>query len=101
MPTARNRWHPLSPERFACGGDGRFFDALLAIDVFEHIDDYLGSTRRSKTKRELKSSIFVQLFCCLLCFGAPADLWEQVRLMAIPHDFFKATASATLRILLT
>jgi SAM-dependent methyltransferase len=105
--------YEISPQAFAlCSGkarDGvRFvhadlladpdarFDVVLAIDVFEHVDDYLGFLRRLRAHGER----FV--------FHIPLDLSVQTVLRARPlaevrrsvghlHYFTKETALATLR----
>jgi cyclopropane fatty-acyl-phospholipid synthase-like methyltransferase len=74
---------------------GAFFDVLLAIDVFEHIDDYLGFLKRLKERGDLK------------IFHIPLDLSVQTLFRVGPilktrkivghlHYFFKDTALATL-----
>lgn len=47
-----------------------YFDVLLAIDVFEHIDDYLGFSSRSGTRRGSRSSTSRSIFRCKRCFGS-------------------------------
>jgi SAM-dependent methyltransferase len=72
------------------------FDVLLAIDVFEHVEDYLGFLRRLKPKSTYK------------IFHIPLDLSVQSVLRARPilklrrdvghlHYFTKETAIETLR----
>jgi SAM-dependent methyltransferase len=72
-----------------------FFDVLLAIDVFEHVEDYLGFLKRLKNKARLK------------LFHIPLDLSVQSLLRVKPivsarsrighlHYFTKETAIATL-----
>jgi hypothetical protein len=71
------------------------FDVLMAIDVFEHVEDYLGFLRRLKSKGRYK------------VFHIPLDLSVQSVLRAAPlgkvrrsvghlHYFTKETALATL-----
>jgi Methyltransferase domain len=73
-----------------------FFDVLLAIDVLEHIEDYLGFLKRLKARGRLKM------------FHIPLDLSIQSVLRAKPilsarrrighlHYFTKETAIATLQ----
>jgi cyclopropane fatty-acyl-phospholipid synthase-like methyltransferase len=73
-----------------------FFDLVLAIDVFEHIEDYLGFLKRLKDRGHLK------------IFHIPLDLSLQSLLRVTPiladrksvghiHYFFKDTAIATLQ----
>ena len=73
-----------------------YFDVLLAIDVFEHIDDYLGFLRKIRNKARFK------------VFHIPLDLSLQTLFRANPilkqretvghlHYFFKDTALATLK----
>jgi SAM-dependent methyltransferase len=77
-------------------GETEHFDVLLAIDVFEHIDDYLGFLKRLKDKARFK------------VFHIPLDLSVQTLFRAGPilkqrtvvghlHYFFKDTALATLK----
>ena len=37
-----------------CGVDGAWFDLLLALDVFEHVEDYYGFLRQLKAKARYK-----------------------------------------------
>jgi len=105
--------YEISPQAFAlCEGKARdgvrfvqgdplgdpaaTFDVVLAIDVFEHVDDYLGFLRRLRPH----GAHFV--------FHVPLDLSVQTVLRARPlaevrravghlHYFTKETALATLR----
>lgn len=72
------------------------FDIIMAIDVFEHIDDYLGFLRKLRTKGGYK------------VFHIPLDLSVQAILRSAPilkaresvghiHYFTKETALATLK----
>lgn len=72
------------------------FDVVLAIDVFEHVEDYLGFLRKLKTKGTYK------------IFHIPLDLSVQMVLRSTPilkvrsscghlHYFSKETALATLK----
>lgn len=73
-----------------------WFDVIMAIDVFEHVDDYLGFLRKFKAKGEYK------------VFHIPLDLSVQTVLRSSPilkgrssvghiHYFTKETALATLK----
>lgn len=73
-----------------------FFDVIMAIDVFEHIEDYFGFLRKLRKKGEHK------------VFHIPLDLSVQTVLRSTPilagresvghiHYFTKETALATLR----
>lgn len=72
------------------------FDVIMAIDVFEHVDDYLGFLRKFQAKGEYK------------VFHIPLDLSVQTVLRSSPilkgrasvghiHYFTKETALATLK----
>jgi cyclopropane fatty-acyl-phospholipid synthase-like methyltransferase len=72
------------------------FDVVMAIDVFEHVDDYLGFLRKLRTKGKYK------------IFHIPLDLSVQTVLRSSPiingrasvghiHYFTKETALATLK----
>ncbi|GAB4344357.1 MAG: hypothetical protein Kow0089_20850 [Desulfobulbaceae bacterium] len=76
-------------------GEGTSFDLLLVIDVFEHIEDYLGFLRGIRTRATYK------------LFHIPLDISVQRVLLAKPilkrrrevghiHYFTKETALATL-----
>lgn len=76
--------------------DNAYFDLILAIDVFEHVDDYLGFLRTLRNKGRHK------------IFHIPLDLSVQTVLRSSPilngrrsvghiHYFTKETALATLR----
>jgi hypothetical protein len=86
--------------RFFCedllSKDGEVFDLLLCIDVFEHVDDYLGFLRRLRSKSRHK------------IFHVPLDLSVQAVWRRLPilesraqvghlHYFMMDTALATLR----
>jgi cyclopropane fatty-acyl-phospholipid synthase-like methyltransferase len=73
-----------------------FFDIVMAIDVFEHVEDYIGFIRRLRTKGTYK------------IFHIPLDLSVQSVLRSSPlgfvrkrsghlHYFTKETALATLK----
>ena len=76
--------------------DNAKFDIVIAIDVFEHVDDYLGFLRKLREKAKYK------------IFHIPLDLSVQSVLRSSPilkhrrtighlHYFTKETALATLR----
>ena len=76
--------------------DDAYFDIIMAIDVFEHVEDYIGFLRKLKHKANLK------------VFHIPLDLSVQSVLRASPilnvrenvghiHYFTKDTALATLK----
>ena len=76
--------------------DDEFFDIVMAIDVFEHVEDYLGFLRKLKERGEYK------------IFHIPLDLSVQTVLRSSPilrrrksvghiHYFTKETALATLQ----
>lgn len=73
-----------------------FFDAVMAIDVFEHVEDYFGFLRRLKAKGTYK------LFHIPLDISV-ANVFRRGRLMKERssvghiHYFMKDTALATLR----
>jgi cyclopropane fatty-acyl-phospholipid synthase-like methyltransferase len=74
----------------------QYFDVVMAIDVFEHVDDYFGFLRKLRKKGEYK------------IFHIPLDLSVQTVLRSSPilngresvghiHYFTKETALASLR----
>jgi hypothetical protein len=76
--------------------NGEYFDIALAVDVFEHVENYFGFLRRLKAKAEYK------------IFHIPLDLSVQTVLRASPiikwrrsvghiHYFTKETALETLK----
>lgn len=75
--------------------ESAYFDVVMAIDIFEHVDDYLGFLRKLRPKGEHK------------LFHIPLDISVQTVLRASPimwqrrdvghiHYFTKETALATL-----
>jgi hypothetical protein len=73
-----------------------YFDVIMAIDVFEHVEDYFGFLRKLRTKGKYK------------IFHIPLDLSVQTILRSSPilkcrasvghiHSFTKETALATLK----
>ena len=72
------------------------FDVLLAIDVFEHIDDYLGFLKRIKHKARFK--IFhIPLDLSLQTLFRVNPIIKQRETVGHLHYFFKDTALATLK----
>lgn len=76
--------------------DADYFDIVMAIDVFEHVEDYFGFLRKLKTKAKYK------------IFHIPLDLSVQTVLRSSPiikhrksvghiHYFTKETALETLK----
>ena len=76
--------------------DADYFDIVMAIDVFEHVEDYFGFLRKLKTKAKYK------------IFHIPLDLSVQTVLRCSPiikhrksvghiHYFTKETALETLK----
>src|SRR5215207_606284 len=75
--------------------DGAFFDVLLVIDVFEHVDDYLGFLRRIKQRAQAK--IFhIPLDLSLLSILRVKPILAVRQSIGHLHYFFKDTAIATL-----
>jgi hypothetical protein len=73
-----------------------YFDVLLAIDVIEHIDDYLGFLKRLKDKARLK--IFhIPLDLSLQTLFRVNPILKQRQVVGHLHYFFKDTALATLK----
>ena len=73
-----------------------YFDLLLAIDVFEHIDDYLGFLKRLKDKARFK--IFhIPLDLSLQTLLRVSPILKQREVVGHLHYFFKDTALATLK----
>lgn len=71
------------------------FDVALAIDVFEHVEDYLGFLRRLKQKAQYK--IFhIPLELSWLMLARPNSLLDMRRSVGHLHHFSKETALATL-----
>jgi len=71
------------------------FDVLLAIDVLEHIDDYLGFLRRLRNKARFK--IFhIPLDLSLQTLFRVNPVLKQREVVGHLHYFFKDTALATL-----
>jgi len=111
-PEARYSGYEVSPQAFSlCQGrendhihyylkdlldeQNAYFDVLLAIDVFEHVDDYLGFIRRGKDKAEYKIfHIPLDLSVQSLLRGSP--IMRQRQTVGHLHYFFKDTALATL-----
>lgn len=100
-PHAGELWQARENEnlRFFCqdllDADTKPFDLLLCMDVFEHVEDYMGFLRRLRPKAGLK------------LFHIPLDMWTFSVLFSTPiedcrkrfghlHYFSKDTALATL-----
>lgn len=72
------------------------FDVLLAIDVFEHVDDYLGFLKKVRNKARFKVfHIPLDLSLQTLCRVGP--ILKQRETVGHLHYFFKDTALATLK----
>jgi SAM-dependent methyltransferase len=71
------------------------FDVVMAIDVFEHVEDYFGFLRKLRTKgRHKVFHIPLELSALQVARGSP--LIEQRRSVGHIHHFSKETALATL-----
>lgn len=76
--------------------EAEYFDLLLAIDVFEHIDDYLGFLKRLRGKARFK--IFhIPLDLSLQTLFRVSPILKQREVVGHLHYFFKDTALATLK----
>lgn len=74
--------------------DGRRFDLAMAIDVFEHVDDYLGFLRKMKDKAGYKLyHIPLDISAQTVARGKLIDIRRSVGHL---HHFTKDTALATL-----
>jgi hypothetical protein len=95
------RAHENERLRFFCRDftemETKEYDLLLAMDVFEHIDDYMGWLRGLRTKSDLK------IFHIPLEINAMAALWPEKSFLRSRNDvghlhyFTRVTALATLR----
>ena len=111
MPDARCSGYELSPQAFAlCKtraseklhyflknllDEDAHFDALLCIDVFEHVEDYIGFIKALRAKATYK--IFhIPLDVCVLSVLRDSML-DQRRIAGHLHYFTLATAIATLQ----
>ncbi|MGC1778480.1 MAG: class I SAM-dependent methyltransferase [Xanthobacteraceae bacterium] len=73
-----------------------YFDVLLVIDVFEHVDDYLGFLKGLRDKARFKVfHIPLDLSLQTLFRGHP--ILKQRETVGHLHYFFKDTALATLK----
>ena len=72
------------------------FDVLLAIDVFEHIDDYLGFLKKVKNKARFKV-FHIPLDLSLQTLFRVSPILKQRESVGHLHYFFKDTALATLK----
>ena len=71
------------------------FDLALAIDVFEHVEDYFGFLRRLRPKATHKV-FHIPLELSALMVGRARPLLAQRRAVGHIHHFSKETALATL-----
>lgn len=72
-----------------------FYDCLLCIDVFEHVEDYLGFLKGLRTKATHKLfHVPLDLSALAVMRGGMLDLRNRVGHL---HYFTRATALATLR----
>jgi hypothetical protein len=75
--------------------DGAHFDVAMAIDVFEHVEDYFGFLRKLRTKAQYKIfHVPLELSAQEVLRGKP--LLEARRSVGHIHHFSKETALATL-----
>lgn len=75
---------------------GEHFDVVMAIDVFEHVEDYFGFLRKLRTKGQFKIfHIPLELSAQEVLRGAP--LLNARRSVGHIHHFSKETALATLQ----
>ncbi|MFZ0608014.1 MAG: class I SAM-dependent methyltransferase [Xanthobacteraceae bacterium] len=73
-----------------------YFDVLLVIDVFEHVDDYLGFLKRVRDKARFKV-FHIPLDLSLQALFRVSPILEQRESVGHLHYFFKDTALATLK----
>ena len=71
------------------------FDVAMAIDVFEHVEDYFGFLRRLRAKATHKV-FHIPLELSALWVGRARPLIKQRRAVGHIHHFSKDTALATL-----
>ena len=110
-PGTRFTGYDISPDAYAlcsrkAGGDLQFrfgdlledsehFDLAMAIDVFEHVEDYFGFLRRLRGRATHKVfHIPLELSALMVARGRP--LLEQRRSVGHLHHFCKETALASL-----
>lgn len=75
--------------------DDEYFDLIMAIDVLEHVDDYIGFLRKIQTKGKYK--IFhIPLDLSVQTVLRPSVVMESRRTVGHLHYFTKETALATL-----
>jgi hypothetical protein len=75
--------------------EGAHFELVMAIDVFEHVEDYFGFLRKLRTKGQYKLfHIPLELSAQQVLRGTP--LLEARRSVGHIHHFSKETALATL-----
>jgi SAM-dependent methyltransferase len=110
-PGTRFTGYDISPDAYAlcsrkAGGELQFrfgdlledsehFDLAMAIDVFEHVEDYFGFLRRLRGRATHKVfHIPLELSALMVARGRP--LLEQRRSVGHLHHFCKETALASL-----
>jgi cyclopropane fatty-acyl-phospholipid synthase-like methyltransferase len=76
--------------------EAAYFDVLLAIDVFEHIDDYLGFLKNVRNKARYKV-FHIPLDLSLQTLFRVSPILKQRESVGHLHYFFKDTALATLK----
>ena len=83
---------------FRCGNlldEDVHFDLAMAIDVFEHVEDYFGFLRRLRTRATHKV-FHIPLELSALMVGRARPLLKARRAVGHIHHFSKETALATL-----
>lgn len=73
----------------------KYFDLVMACDVFEHVEDYFGFLRQLRTKARHKV-FHIPLELSALEVARPSPLLRQRRSVGHIHHFSKDTALATL-----
>ncbi|MGH6671112.1 MAG: class I SAM-dependent methyltransferase [Xanthobacteraceae bacterium] len=73
-----------------------YFDVLMAIDVFEHIDDYLGFLKKVRNKARFKV-FHIPLDLSLQTLFRVNPILKQRESVGHLHYFFKDTALETLK----
>lgn len=76
--------------------EASYFDVLLAIDVFEHVDDYLGFLKKARKKARYKV-FHIPLDLSLQTLFRVNPILKQRQSVGHLHYFFKDTALATLK----
>jgi 2-polyprenyl-3-methyl-5-hydroxy-6-metoxy-1,4-benzoquinol methylase len=72
-----------------------YFDLVLAIDVFEHVDDYLGFLRRLRRKGQFKL-FHIPLDLSVQSVLRASQILKQRKTVGHLHHFTKETALAAL-----